>query len=163
MPWSEQVYRWCRRNRLVTGLMFVTVLLLVAVTGSALWGYIQTSEALGEAQGERARAVSHLYHSLVREARTLRLARVNGYRSQAWALLQQAGQLDTSDRDVEELRQEAAACLGDFVGLEPAELTGFLADVRAIALAPRSRFVSAPPTMYWLGWRATGRSICAKW
>src|SRR5262249_706191 len=69
---------------------------------------------------EHERAVANLYQSLVGEARAIRLARAPGYRAAALARLQQAMALDTPAPDMFVLRQEAVACLGDFVGLEPA-------------------------------------------
>src|SRR5262249_46219982 len=68
---------------------------------------------------ERENALANLYTSRIGEARALRLARGNGYRALAWARLEQALRLDTPGRDPFALRQEAAACLGDFVGLGP--------------------------------------------
>ena len=64
-------------------------------------------------------AVANLYESLVRESRAIRLARASGYRSDAWSRLEQAAGLNSPNRDVEALRHEAVACMGDFVGLEP--------------------------------------------
>ena len=63
--------------------------------------------------------MTNLYHARVEEAAALRRARGMGYRAQVFDRLQQALQLDTPDKDSDRLRQEAVACLGDFVGLEP--------------------------------------------
>ncbi len=42
-----------------------------------------------------------------------------GYRNEVFDRLRDAIALDTPDRDLEQLREEASTCLGDFVGLEP--------------------------------------------
>jgi serine/threonine protein kinase/WD40 repeat protein/tetratricopeptide (TPR) repeat protein len=93
------------------------------------------------AQEERQQAVTNLYHSLVGEADALRRARAMGYRKQVFNRLQKALQLDTPEKDIEKLRDEAVACLGDFVGLEPIILDDFPDDTRSagikkIALTP---------------------------
>src|SRR5262249_9474740 len=61
----------------------------------------------------------NLYHSRVGEAQALRLARESGYRAEAWDRLKQARWLETPDRDLDELRREAVACMGDFLGQKP--------------------------------------------
>src|SRR5262249_47414158 len=76
-----------------------------------------------DALRQRDTATRHLYRSLVGEARALRLARTQGYRQRVGSLLQQALALETPDRDVTNLRQEAVASLGDFLGYEPITLT----------------------------------------
>ncbi len=77
------------------------------------------SEARRATQRERQNAVDSLYRALVREARALRLARKTGYRVQVRDLIKQALRSDARTRDVEELRREAVACMGDFAGSEP--------------------------------------------
>jgi WD40 repeat protein/serine/threonine protein kinase len=81
----------------------------------------QAEKNFAEAQRQRAQADAHLYRSLVREARAIREARGSGYRTEVWKRLEQALRLDTPERDLTELRREAGACLGDFVGLEPTD------------------------------------------
>jgi serine/threonine protein kinase/WD40 repeat protein/Flp pilus assembly protein TadD len=97
-------------------------------------------QAQETAQGERQQAVTNLYHARVEEAAALRRARGMGYRNQVFNRLQQALQLDTPDKDNGRLRDEAVACLGDFVGLEPITWEDFPEDSRAgiqkIALTP---------------------------
>jgi WD40 repeat protein/tetratricopeptide (TPR) repeat protein len=88
------------------------------------------------AQRERQQAVTNLYHARVEEAAALRRARGMGYRTRVFNLLQQALQLDTPEKDIDRLRDEAAACLGDFVGLEPIIWDDFPAEIRNIALTP---------------------------
>jgi WD40 repeat protein/tetratricopeptide (TPR) repeat protein len=87
-------------------------------------------------EAERQQAVTNLYHARVEEAAALRRARDMGYRAQVFNRLQQALQLDTPDKNRDRLRQEAVACLGDFVGLEPITWEDFPAGIRKIALTP---------------------------
>jgi WD40 repeat protein len=108
----EHLWRWCRRNPVVATLV-------VAVTGSLLLGMVVSIVFALVAERNRQEAVTNLYHSLVGQARALRLARESGYRERAWELLKQARKLETPERNLDELRSEATACLGDFVGLEP--------------------------------------------
>ena len=88
------------------------------------------------AQAQRQQAVTNLYHARVEEAAALRRARGVGYRTQVFNRLREALQLDTPDKDRDRLRQEAVACLGDFVGLEPITWEGFPAGIQKIALTP---------------------------
>jgi WD40 repeat protein len=133
---AERLWRWCRRNPAVAGLTAAVAGLLLALTVSALIGYAQTAAALKQAEGERQGAVTHLYHSLVGQARAIQLSRVNGYRAQAWAALQDAARLDTPAKNRDQLRQEAAECLGDFLGLGPTVWSDFPAGVQTVALHP---------------------------
>jgi hypothetical protein len=103
--------------------------LLIAVAAVSSIGYIRTSAAL-------AREETHLYHSLVGESRALRIARLEGYRRQVWDRLGRALRLATRDQDLGTLRREAVACLGDFVGLDPAVIEGFPSPIISLALRP---------------------------
>jgi serine/threonine protein kinase/WD40 repeat protein/Flp pilus assembly protein TadD len=94
------------------------------------------------AQGERQQAVTNLYHALVGQAAALRRARDMGYRAQVFKRLQQALALDTPDKDTGRLRQEAVACLGDFVGLEPITWKDLPAKIRKIALTPDGKHMA---------------------
>jgi WD40 repeat protein/serine/threonine protein kinase len=115
-PRRVRVARWARRHKpLVAG---AAALLLTAVVALSL-GLVLLGQANTEIQGQRDQAVAHLYRSLIGEARMLRVARGSGYRTEAWKRLQQALSLDTPEKDVTQLRREAVASLGDFVGLEP--------------------------------------------
>src|SRR5262249_12767485 len=109
------------------------VLLLAAAALASTWQAIRATlaetksrqaethalQAQEVGQDEGHQAVTSLYHARVGQADALRRARGMGYRAQVFNLLQQALQLDTPDKDIDKLRAEAVACLGDFVGLEP--------------------------------------------
>jgi serine/threonine protein kinase len=159
---AYRVRKFAQRNRgsVITAGAFV--LLLAAAAVLSTWQAIRAraAKALAEerfglaqqaetkarqaqdvAQAERQQAVTNLYHARVEEAAALRRARGMGYRKEVFKRLQQALQLDTPDKDINRLRDEAVACLGDFAGLEPIIWDDFPEDVRAagiqkIALTP---------------------------
>jgi serine/threonine protein kinase/WD40 repeat protein len=85
---------------------------------------------------QKAAAQRFLYQSLVGEAHATRLARKVGYRDRVFELLKQAKALDVSEKDLADLRREAIACLGDFVGLTPVTLTNFSTNITHACLDP---------------------------
>jgi WD40 repeat protein len=123
---------WCRRN---PGLASTVAAALVAVAVVAGVGLYEVFQERDRYRQERDKAQASLYQSLVGEARALRLARAPGYRPKAFGRLQQALALETPARDPYTLRQEAIACLGDFVGLEPAAWSDFPPESLAVAQA----------------------------
>src|SRR5262245_42214683 len=140
-PAGARLARWGRHHKsLVTG---AAALLLTAVPalllGLVLLGQANTQiqEQRSQAEQQRQRAVINLYQSLVGEARALRQARGEGYRGKAWKLLHRALELDTPEKDLGQLRQEAVACMGDYVGLEPIIWKGWDGDIQLRALQPQ--------------------------
>jgi WD40 repeat protein/serine/threonine protein kinase len=109
----ERGLRWARRRPAAAALMAVSVAAVLSLSAGGLW---YNAELRGALQASEDR----LYHALLREAEAIRLARGSGYRVKAWARLGSAMQLVTPSKDPTQLRQEAVACLGDFVGLGPA-------------------------------------------
>jgi WD40 repeat protein/serine/threonine protein kinase len=132
----ERGVKWARRRPAVAALVAVSAVAVLSLLGGSLWHNTQLGGALQTSEERRIDANTHLYHSLIGEVRALRLARVVGYRRQAWDRLQQALRLETPAKDKEQLRQEAAACLGDFVGLEPTTWTDFPTGISCAALHP---------------------------
>ncbi len=141
---AGRAWRWVKRRPAVAALLALVVLL--AASGFAgvfsQWRVAVANEheadrLRGQAEGQRDVARRNLYQALVREAQSLRLARQPGYRERAWQLLRQAVELDVPDKDPEAIRREAAACLGDFFGREPATWTDFPAAVASFAFDPR--------------------------
>jgi len=128
----ERGVRWAQRRPVETALLVTIALAIVGLFAGGFWYNAQLRDALRiaedqrheadrqreEAQQERAHAITNLYHGLVREAHATRVARAEGYRKQVWDRLVQLRALETPDRDLETLRREAVACLGDFLGLE---------------------------------------------
>jgi serine/threonine protein kinase/WD40 repeat protein len=97
-------------------------------------GLARRAEA-NEAKQKTAAQLS-LYKSLLGEARATRLARKVGYRDQVFAFLKQAKALDVPERNLADLRREAIACLGDFLGLTPVTLTNFSTNITHACLDP---------------------------
>jgi serine/threonine protein kinase/WD40 repeat protein len=102
-----------------------------AATGQRLAEQARANEAK-----QKSAAQQFLYRSLVGEAHATRLARKVDYRDRAFELLKQAKALDVSEKDLTDLRREAIACLGDFVGLMPVTLTNFSTNITHACLAP---------------------------
>jgi WD40 repeat protein/serine/threonine protein kinase len=143
-PRRVRLARWARRHKpLVAGAAALLLTTVVALSlGLVLLGQANTEiqgqrdqaeKNFMQAQREHDQAVAHLYRSLLGEAQAIRVARRSGYRTEAWKLLEQAMRLETPEKDAGQLRLEAVASLGDFVGLEPtvwerpasARFTGF--------------------------------------
>jgi eukaryotic-like serine/threonine-protein kinase len=138
-----RLHKFTRKNRKVLVTAGAFVLLLAAAALASTWQAIRAMlaeskarQAQEVAQRERQQAVTNLYHARVEEAAALRRARGMGYRTQVFNLLQQALKLDTPDKDIDRLRDEAVACLGDFVGLEPITWEDLPAAIQKIALTP---------------------------
>ncbi|MHC1766228.1 MAG: WD40 repeat domain-containing serine/threonine protein kinase [Verrucomicrobiia bacterium] len=115
---AGKALRWCRRNPVVATLAMTAGFAFLLGFAGVTWQGQRASKARDLAQGR-------LYESLVREARATRTARRVGYRDEVFTLLQQARALDVPQKDFTELRREAVACLGDFVGLTPVTFTDF--------------------------------------
>lgn len=136
---AGRAVRWCRRNPALAGTIVVAGLLLAVIGGES---YRRVLVERNRFLSERQTAVANLYDSLVREAQAIRLVRSTGFRAVAWDRLQQALRLETPARDVETLRREAAACLGDFVGHEPTvwpRPQGLDGWISAVAISPTAR------------------------
>jgi serine/threonine protein kinase/WD40 repeat protein len=85
----------------------------------------RTRQALANEEKQKAAAQGFLYSSLVDQAHAVRLIRQVGYRERVFALLKQAGALEVPVKNLADLRQEAVAAMGDFVGPTPVSLTNF--------------------------------------
>jgi WD40 repeat protein/serine/threonine protein kinase/tetratricopeptide (TPR) repeat protein len=161
---AYRLRKFAGKNRRVLATAGAFVLLLAAAALASTWQAIRATlaetnarkaQALAEqqfhlaqqseakarqsdllAQAERQQAVTNLYHARVEEAAAIRRARGMGYRPEVFGRLQQALKLDTPDKDRDRLRQEAVACLGDFVGVPPITWEGFPAGIEQIALTP---------------------------
>jgi serine/threonine protein kinase/WD40 repeat protein len=134
----ERGWRWAKRRPAIAALLGVSsVLALSLFAGTILYNsHLQAAKELAESQHKEAD--TNLYQSLVREARALRLARRDGYRVQAWDRLRQALRIETPEKNLDQLRNEAVACMGDFVGLEPTVWDRFSSIVSVIALHPQA-------------------------
>ena len=112
----RMLWRRCRRYPAFSSLAVALLLAFVVGLGGVTSQWIRAERQHQIAIGQRDMATENLYHSLVGQAAALRLARTSGYREPVLGLLQRALELDTPAKNTDELRQEAVACLGDFVG-----------------------------------------------
>src|SRR5207302_993525 len=127
----ERLVKWAKRRPTAATLVAVSFLAVLSLLWGALWHNAQLRQANQTAE-------DRLYGSFVGQARALRKARGAGYRGQVWGLLKQALLLQTAEKNLIELREEAVACMGDFVGLQPTIWCDFPADIRTIVLHPDS-------------------------
>jgi WD40 repeat protein/serine/threonine protein kinase len=130
LDWTR---KWARRHQ---GVVTTGIAGLIVAVGILTISTLMILSAYKRESTEKQSAVTALYHSRVREAQAIRRVKGNGYRSKVWQLLREARDLNTPENDISQLRQEAVACLGDFVGLDPITWTDFSAEVNAIALHP---------------------------
>jgi serine/threonine protein kinase/WD40 repeat protein len=141
----ERLWRWCRRKPVLAS---VIGLLVVLVLQSLFFGFRIVRDTRKSLETERQlhqESDSNLYRALVREARAIRLAQGEGFREKALQLLRQAHDMEGIPEDVrnlQELRQEAVACMGDFAGLKPTTWKGFPAPVVSLAVHPKGSQVA---------------------
>jgi serine/threonine protein kinase/WD40 repeat protein/Tfp pilus assembly protein PilF len=120
--WLEHGWRWCRRNRLVAGLLaFILVLLVGTVLGSVFAAFsfqVQKDQAQASAvrAGEKeAEAREQLWRSKLAQARAQSLARRPGQRVEALATLREAlavaRETGLTDKDRLAFRNVAIGCL----------------------------------------------------
>ncbi len=110
-------WKWCKRRPEIAALLtMLGSVLLIGLLAVGFWW--REAEIAGQT------AKQNLYASLIREAEARRTARQSGYRSTVWSILKDASQLSDVATDPYLIRQEAVACLGDFVGLRPITIEG---------------------------------------
>ena len=159
----ERLARWARHNRgLAASFFCIAMLLIVGFIGSSLAAnhfhnqeveqrrlaeengrlVVQREKALESEERGRRLAEQTAYRSLVREAHALRVARLPGYRKESWDRLEQALAIDTPVKNVQNLRQEAVGCLGDFLGRAPVVWNRLGKLPGAFALFPDGRHIA---------------------
>lgn len=121
---AYKVRKFVGRNKVVVSAGIVVAAALVLGILASTWQAVRARRAERTAvqaqvsEGEARRTAEQgLYRSLLGEARAKRLSRLVGYREEVFKLVRQARALNIPERNLAELRQEAVACLGDFVGL----------------------------------------------
>jgi len=155
---QSQFYRFgklVRRNKLAFAAIGAVATVLLIGLGISTRLYLQVSQAEREERRLRrnaeeatsvearlrADADQRLYDSLLAQARDARRARRSGYRDKVLALLRQARALKVPQADLTELRREALASMGDFVGL-PAKVFSVTtngAQIQHLDLDPNGR------------------------
>lgn len=124
---TRRVWRWAKRKPATAALAAAFPLLATVVALVATLAAVRVDQ-------ERQQTTNNLYHSLLREAKAIRLARLPGYREEAFARLQQAAGLDTPHLDMLALRNEALSCMGDFAGVPPISIDGFSSELTAVEI-----------------------------
>jgi serine/threonine protein kinase/WD40 repeat protein len=136
----DRTWKWARRHQgvVATGIvgLIVAVLILAASTWFILAAYRSEAAAYQREASEHQIAVHNLYQSYLGQARALRQGRRFGYREEVWKLLKEAMKLDTPGKNLKDLRNEAMACMGDFVGLRPTIWRKFPDSITSMALQP---------------------------
>ncbi|MCC7375737.1 MAG: protein kinase [Verrucomicrobiales bacterium] len=169
-----RLWKSIRRNKAAYTAGSVLSVALLAGLLTSTWFWRRESEARNLAvaaaraartaqskeSDERRRAEQRLYEGLVREARAIRLARRVGYRDSVFALLERARNLAGATVDTAELRREAVACFGDFVGHSPLPPLAFPENTRVqrIVVDPSDQFIGA---LLW-DWRKPATSDDAR-
>jgi tRNA A-37 threonylcarbamoyl transferase component Bud32 len=125
----ERVVKWARRRPTAAALLGTSCLALLSLLVGTLWHNAQLRQANQTAE-------DRLYHALTGQVRALRQAKGISYRDQVWDLIKQAVHLQTPEKNLIELRNEAIACMGDFAGVQPRTWPDFPADILSIALHP---------------------------
>ena len=95
------MWRRCKRYPAVSSLAAALLLALLGGFAGVTSQWIRADRQADIAGQQRDDARRNLYHSLVREARAIRLARVSGYRREVWDRLKQALALDTPVKDLD--------------------------------------------------------------
>jgi serine/threonine protein kinase/WD40 repeat protein len=121
-----------RNKRTMATAVAIALMLLVLAGGATLYAWQQQqlaadrtkladdSKKLAE-EKERAgqKTASDLFDSLIRHSEALRLARQPGYRNKVFENLHIAAALDFPGKNLEPIREQVLACLGDPLGLDP--------------------------------------------
>jgi WD40 repeat protein len=123
---AGRLYRWCRRQPAVAALA-ATLLVAFAV------GIVGASRlAIRAAEGR-----ANLYHRMVRQVQAERIEMKEGYVPRVWQDLKTARWIDTPELDLDLLRQEAIASLGDFRGYDPVTIKSPDRSITVASFHPR--------------------------
>jgi WD40 repeat protein len=141
---AYRVQKFVRRNKLLVSAGAAVATVMVAGVIVSAWQAIRATQAKANEAKQKQVAQQLLYTSLLDQARATRLAHSLGYRERVFDLLKQARGLDVPEKDLGDLRHEAVACLGDFVGLTPTTCADFPANstIEDAALAPSGKLAA---------------------
>jgi serine/threonine protein kinase/WD40 repeat protein len=134
--WLYEFQKTLRRHWVGFAAVGAVVVALAMGVVVSTFEAVRAQRAQANEAKQKSAAQQILYRSLVGEARATRLARRVGYRDRVFALLSQAKSLDVPERNLADLRNEAVACLGDFVGLTPATFTNSTTNFLGACLGP---------------------------
>jgi serine/threonine protein kinase/WD40 repeat protein len=129
-------WRWCKRYPTIAALSAAILLTLLAGSVVSTYFAVHASQNARRADTQSQAVTSGLYKSLTQQMELERAKRSQGYRETVRELIERARRLDTPAVDMNELRQEMALAMGDFVGFRPTVIEGFTSDATALALNP---------------------------
>ncbi|MCI0683250.1 MAG: protein kinase [Gemmataceae bacterium] len=101
--------RWCRRQPALAATMSTAIAAITIVTAVGFWQVLQERDRFRQ---ERDRSQQNLYRALVGQTKAQMQARDTGWWWTAMDHLRQAAQLEVPERDLDELRELAIACMG---------------------------------------------------
>jgi serine/threonine protein kinase/WD40 repeat protein len=118
--------RWSKRNPAATVAIVITSIAAISLLTGALT-FAAQQRNLANARTVLARnkelarldAESKLYRALIGRASAARTARKPGYRAEVWNCLHEAAALNVPERNMDEIKDQVLACLGDPIGLLP--------------------------------------------
>jgi WD40 repeat protein len=126
-----RLYRWSKRQPALAALWAGVLIALAAVVWGASWYAVRAAE-------DRA----NLYQGLVRKVQNERIERKEGYVRRVWNDLETARWIDTRELDLDLLRQEAVASLGDFQGHDPVTIKSPGNIITVCCLHPRGKLLA---------------------
>jgi serine/threonine protein kinase/WD40 repeat protein len=107
----EQLWRWCRRNRVVAGLIVLVTTLLAVIAVGATLSAARLAENLRRAEVAERVALENLWGSYLVQARAGRYSGRPGQRFDGLEILARATRLNVFPERRGELRDETIACL----------------------------------------------------
>ncbi len=127
----------------------VVAIALIASSVISSWQMVVARRAQENEETQRLKAEAaekqveaSLYTSLLGQIRATRNARQVGYREDVFALVRQALAMDTPQKNLSDLRDEAVGCMGDFSGFHPKQIvTGGGPEV-PMKLSPDDRWLA---------------------
>jgi WD40 repeat protein/serine/threonine protein kinase len=153
----QRFRKWCHRHRPMVVVLGVFLVLLAAGLCLGAMAYAAHNRELAdewssladEKERSRQNIATQLRQVLVDRAEAVRLARPPGYRRRVWADLHQALAQPGADTDLDKIRANVLASLGDPVGLDP------VSDVTVV------RRSEPPRTEKWVREVARGSAVAA--
>ena len=114
--------KFARRNKRVLAtaavLVVAGVVTAVTLTLAAVDYGVKQRHLAQQKESLRRETASELYRALLRHSTALRTARQPGFRAQVWKNLREAAALDSPVKNLDDIRREVLACLGDPIGLD---------------------------------------------
>ena len=165
---AHKIVKWVRRNPVVSALATVCLLAVFGFLFNRMLYQNRLTTALRKANIESARSKASeassaavTYDALVSQAEYLGKMRPDGYGKQMWSVIDQARRIDTSHRDVHQLRQAAIDALGKVGFREPIQLDIHDERLSSLDLSPDEKtvFVGTDDGHVWLCDRSTGEQV----